>query len=144
MTITPDQAIAINETIDIIHSTFPYFMALGVYCIAVSFLPAKTAYESYFDKCISYIIAGFGAVLVLYLISQAVLGGCIVHIPENWIARTYLGRSEWWPFGLFGRRNWPFALWTLRLLYAILSILSVWRFRIYMKNRLPKDSSPAI
>lgn len=134
--------ILLNETIDAIHSLFPVLMPIGVVCVVMSYLPLKSHFESHFDVYFTWILFTFGCLFASYLYSQALLGGCFIHIPQNWIARQYLGKSEWWPFGLYGRYGWPFDLITLRLLYIVLSVYSTIRLYVFYVRRIPRFEGP--
>lgn len=134
ISLTRDQAIEINRWIDIFHNPgqWAYIIVLAVFISLESFLNQKEYFESLFDKILIYIKFILLVFLCLVVGSQGFLGGCIVQIPQNWIAQAYLDRPYWYPFGLVYRENIPEEYWIyLRIVYFLLAIFFIWRTYIF-------------
>lgn len=132
-----DQAYQINEWIDKIHN--PQYWVLGgvvaVIAIIESYLPAKKAFVSDLDEYLTYFKFFFLIAFCLVFFTQGLFNGCIIQIPQNFIAQKYLNREYWYPFGIVYRENLDPKFWPLlRLFYLVLGSLSFWRTWIFYQK----------
>jgi hypothetical protein len=126
-----------NEFIDLIHSFFPTFSMIAFFILLESFLPHKEYFESQFDKILNYSKIPFIAVLNLTLISQSILGGCVLFYAQSWLVKTFLNTELTYEFGLFGRENIdPSYHWLLRVIYILVTILVVYRTYQFFNKRI--------
>lgn len=130
-----DQAYNINQWIDNWHN--PSFWILGgvvgFVAILESFLPNRnyvptTIYEKFLiDFKFFFLIA-----LAVVFFTQGLLGGCVIQIPQNIIAKAYLGRPYWYPFGLVYRESLPEVYWPLlRIFYLVLGSFAIQRCVVF-------------
>jgi|688.fasta_scaffold201012_1 hypothetical protein len=136
-TLSYEQAYQINEWIDKIHS--PQYWALGgviaIIAIVESYLPHKKSFASDLDQYLVYFKLFFLVAFSLVFFTQGLLGGCIVQIPQNWIAQKYLDREFWYPFGLVYRESLNSKFWPLlRLFYLVLGSLAFWRTWVFYQK----------
>jgi len=125
-----DTVITINTWIDKYHgpNQFTPFVVMGMFVLLEVILPKKNGWENLFDKVLGHIKMGLVTLTMLVATSQGITGGCIIQIPQNWLARQALGR-DWYPFGLVYREYVPQDFWwALRLFYFLggLFILVIW------------------
>ncbi len=135
--LTYEQAEHIYKFIDWIHPFFLYLDVIAVLALLESFLPTKTKFESDLDRVLTYCKFAILFFFMLIALSQGFLGGCFIHIPQNWFSDTYLNGKYHNPFGLFGRqaiaeKYWPW----LRLFYLVGSLLIGWRVWEYWQKRV--------
>ena len=145
---TAEQAIAINNFIDQIHS--PYYwafpVALGIFALLEIFLPAKDRYLNSFDRYFTYTKFSLAVFVTLVATSQGFTGGCVVHLIQNWLAQAFLGKEYWnLPYGVVYRELVPENfVWVLHLIYflgGVMSLLATWKY--YQKFiRSPDSGQP--
>lgn len=140
MNIDPQLIIKINQTVDQIHSFFPTLALFGCFFLIESYLPKKSFFESSLDKFLSYFKLSLVSLLAFIFLSQGILGGCLLHIPQNFLSQKYLSRN-WSNYGLVFRekipRNYLPLLRTSYLgigLYASWASLKFYEKRIIFKN----------
>ncbi len=130
-------ALLINQWIDIIHNPnyWIIFWFIALYILLENNLFPKRDIIPKFRNGKTIIYSKF---LILFFtlsisISQSLFGGCLVTSIQNYLARTYLGREYWYPFGLVFRENFFPEYWIyLRLLYIVLTILyGIWIYKYY-------------
>lgn len=137
--LTYHQAESINQTIDRYHQPSQWVtlgVMAGFFALEV-FLPTKEVFESKFDRYYSYVKFGIIVLMTSVALSQGITGGCVVQIPQNWLARTYMGKEYWYPFGVVFRENFP--TWFepyLRLIYFVFSLITPYTVWIYWKKRI--------
>jgi hypothetical protein len=137
MNLTIEQAEAINTFVDKTHTFFPALSILAIIALIESYLPYKQRYESRLDKIITQCKFGLIIFFCLIALSQGILGGCFIHIPQNWFNETYLGVKNAVPFGLFGRQYIPEQYWILlRIGYFFGSLFAVYRAWEFYKRRV--------
>jgi hypothetical protein len=144
MELTREQAIEINQWIDVFHnpSQWAYIIFVAAFISLESFTPGKEQFTSRFDKYLVYTKFMLLVFLCLVVGSQGFFGGCIVQLPQNWIAQEYLDRPYWYPYGLVYREELDESLWPLlRLLYLVLAIFFIWRTVIFYRKfiKIPKE-----
>ncbi len=125
LNLTYEQAESINRTIDKYHD--PYYWTFGAivasFFLLESFLPRRDHFESRFDRYYTHFKLSLIIFFTSIAISQGILGGCFIQIPQNWIARHYLNRPYWYPYGVVFRENFPEnQWWLLRLIYLVVGI----------------------
>lgn len=136
---TPEQVIEFNQLVDKYHDPryWSIFGFLSLVFILEVFLPIKKSFNGYFDQVLSYFKFGVLLFTSLIVASQSFLGGCLIQIPQNWLAQRYLGQPYWYPFGLVYRENFPESFWPyLRLIYLFLAILYFYFLYKYYQRRL--------
>lgn len=131
------QAYDINQWIDNWHN--PSFWILGgvvgIVAILESFLPARNSLSGKYEQFLVKFKFFFLIALAVVFFTQGLLGGCIIQIPQNAIAKAYLGREFWYPFGLVYRENIPESYWPiLRLFYLILGSFAIQRCVVFYKK----------
>ena len=142
---TPELALEINQFIDRIHSPYywSFFAVIAIIYLLEVFLPEKKYLESGFDRWLTYFKISIVGLFALVAISQGVTGGCVIQIPQNWLARNYLGMEYWHPYGLVFREYLDPQYWIfLRIFYLLGSFLTLfvtwkfWKKRVYtpLKN----------
>jgi hypothetical protein len=130
-------ALLINQWIDIIHnpSYWIIFWFIALYILLENNLfPKRDIIPKFkYGKAIIY-----SKLFVLFFTfsisaSQSLFGGCLITSIQNCIARTYLDREYWYPFGIVFRENFDPQYWIyLRLLYIILTVLyGIWIYKYY-------------
>jgi len=131
---TPNQARQLNEFIDLIHnpSWWSYAGVLALVFIVESYLPKSNKQENNLLKNLAkfkfYILSAFTFVFL----GQGLFGGCIIQLPQNWIAQTYLNKEYWYPYGLVYREYFAQRLWPLlRFFYLIIGYYSLERTWIF-------------
>lgn len=139
---TYELALDINNFIDRVHS--PYYWAfpsiLAVFALLDLFLPAKLVYLNTFDRYFTHFKFALIIFFTLVATSQGLTGGCILHLPQNWLAENYLNMDYWnTPYGLVYREYVPQRFeWALRLVYflgGMISVLATWKYYIkFVKN----------
>jgi hypothetical protein len=136
MFLDAQRVIAINTFVDEIHAYFPYLSVIAILILLESFLPPRQGFWNWFDEYTAYIRFGFLILFSLIALSQGFLGGCFIHLPQNYLAQVYLGR-DWVPYGIFYReyipQNW--VIW-LRVFYLFGSLLVTFQTWKFWKNRL--------
>jgi hypothetical protein len=141
---TPDQIIQINQTVDVIHSYFPYIGFIACVFIFESYLPSQkvlTHPESKVERGVFKIKFWAISLFATTWFSQAILGGCLVHIPQNALNHLYFGRPLH-DFGLFYRENLPAGyLPFLRTFYLFLFIYTAWRSVIFYRKYIAKSNT---
>lgn len=137
-TLSYDQAYSINQWIDLWHN--PSFWILGgvvgLVAIFESFIPKNQNHNpGTYEKLLIRSKFFFLIALAVVFFTQGLFGGCLIQIPQNAIARAYLGRPYWYPFGLVYREYFDGMYWPLlRLFYFILGSFAVQRcFVFYQK-----------
>ncbi len=135
MNLSYDQALAINNLIDRLHSPdyWAIPVSLGLFATLEIFLPAKEDYLSQFDKYFTYIKFTLIVFFMLVATSQGFTGGCVIHIVQNWLAHTYLGQEYWnTPYGIVYREYLPEGyVWVLQLIYftgGAISLIGAWQY----------------
>jgi hypothetical protein len=140
LNLTVEQATQINESIDKVHNPYYWtFIAIvGVVFLFDSFLPIKSKFESDFDRVFSYFKFYTIIFFTLIALSQGLSGGCIIQIPQNWIAQTYLDRPYWYPYGPVFRELLPEQYWFVLVLgYFFGSLFAAFRaYRFWQKRIL--------
>ena len=139
LNLTYEQAIKLNEDIDKIHNPYywTFLAVIGVMFLLESFLPVKSKFESGFDKYFTFFKWGVIIFFTLIALSQGLTGGCVVQIPQNWIAKTYLNREYWYPYGPVFRELLPERYWfVLQIGYFLGSIYALWRAIEFYKKRV--------
>lgn len=137
MLLSYQQAYDINQWIDHFHN--PNFWILGgiVGFIAVleSFLPAKLSFSGTYEKFLVNFKFFFLVALAVVFFTQGLFGGCLIQIPQNAIAKAYLGRPYWYPFGLVYRESIAEKYWPLlRLFYLIIGTFAINRSIAFYKK----------
>lgn len=128
----------INRSVDILHSFFPALSFFAVYILFESLLPKKDKFENLADRIITYIKLPFLLLLNLIVVSQGLLGGCVIYYPQKWFNQRFLGVEEPYEFGLFARHLFePDQFWILRLFYIIASAVVIWRTWEFLRKRVP-------
>jgi hypothetical protein len=135
MNLTFQQAEAINTAVDKIHALFPLFSVMATIFLLQGFGKPQVAFTSPWQKYYAWFRFGFVLLLVSTVLSQGVLGGCLIHIPQNWFNRVYLNQDNAVPFGLFARqyidpKYWPF----LRMFYLLAGLLVSWRALVFYRK----------
>jgi hypothetical protein len=133
-----EKVIVINNFIDRVHTpiiwAFP--VTLGIFISLELFLPKKQKFENKFDQFFSLLKFCLVIFAGLVLSSQGFSGGCVIQIPQNFLAQQYLGR-DWLPYGIVFREYInPDYLWLLRLFYFIGGLSSVFVVFKYWKERI--------
>jgi len=130
-------ALLINQWIDKIHNPnyWIIFWLIALYILLENNLfPKRDIIPKFkYGKAIIY-----SKLFILFFtfsisISQSLFGGCLITSIQNYLARTYLGRDYWYPFGMVFRENFAPQYWIyLRLLYIILTVLyGIWIYKYY-------------
>lgn len=135
----------INLLIDKYHDPYWWslFGILSLVFLLEIFLPVKKQFENWFDKVLTDFKLFILFFCSLILISQGFLGGCVVQIPQNWLAQKYLDLPYWYPYGLVYRENFPESFWPfLRLIYILLALLFFYLTYLfyYKRVRLPNQA----
>jgi hypothetical protein len=135
--LTYQQAYNFNQWIDGWHN--PSFWILGgivgIVAILESFLPAKNFISGYYEKILINSKFFFLIALAVVFFTQGLLGGCIIQLPQNWIAQNFLGRPFWYPFGLVYREGISEQYWPLlRFFYLILGTFAIQRCLVFYKK----------
>ncbi len=113
------------------------FGVLSAIFLLEIFLPKKIQFENNFDKVFTYFKVSILFFVGLILFSQGFLGGCVIQIPQNWLAQKFLDRPYWYPYGLVYRENLPESFWPmLRIIYILFSILYYLVFYIFLDKRV--------
>jgi Na+-translocating ferredoxin:NAD+ oxidoreductase RnfD subunit len=139
LNLTYDQAVKINEDIDKIHNPYywSFLAVIGGIFLLDSFLPEKQHFESKFDKYFTFFKWSIIVFFTLIALSQGLTGGCVVQIPQNWIAQHYLNRDYWYPYGPVFRELLPQQYWfILQISYFLGSLFTLWRARVFYKKRM--------
>jgi hypothetical protein len=135
---TPELALRINYFIDRYHSQeyWSYPFLLAVFFMLEIFLPPRASYESRFDKYFTWFKFGLVAFAALIAASQGFAGGCLVQLPQNWLAQNYLSMPYWHEYGLAFREYVPAGWhWLLRLVYMAGGCLCLWAaYRYYLRR----------
>ncbi len=141
---SPDQIIQFNHVVDIIHSYFPYIGFLACVFIFESHLPAQKVIKDRNNPIEKRIFKIKFWAIVLFAstwFSQAILGGCLVHIPQNALNQLYFGRPLH-DFGLFYRESLPPGyLPFLRTFYLFLFVYVTWRSVVFYRKYISNPSS---
>lgn len=67
--------------------------------------------------------------------TQAIFKGCVIHIPQNWIAREYMGLEYWHPYGLVYREVIPESILPfIPFLYFGVGLFLLWRGYKFQKD----------
>jgi hypothetical protein len=133
-----DKVIQINNFIDRVHTpilwAFP--VALGIFSALEIFLPTKQFFQNKFDAFYSWFKFDLVILASLVSASQGFSGGCLIQIPQNFLAQKYLGR-DWLPYGLVFRENIdPSYWWLLRLVYFIGGVVALYTLYTYWDKRM--------
>jgi hypothetical protein len=130
-------ALRINQWIDIVHNpnywvTF-WFIALYILLEPKIFPKRAIIPQNKYAKTIIYTKFFILIFTFIIMLSQSLFGGCLINSVQNCIARTYLDREYWYPFGLVFRENFDPQYWIyLRLFYIILTIIyGIWIYKYY-------------
>lgn len=130
-------ALKIIEFIDKFHQ--PHIWTLGgviaVLALVESFLNENYIYKSFLGILLIYFKLFFLVMFDLVFFTQGLFGGCLLQVPQNYLARKYLGMDFWYPFGIVYRESlnpvfWPY----LRIFYLFLGIFAIYRTRIYIQK----------
>lgn len=130
-------ALLINQWIDKIHNPnyWIIFWFIALYILLENNLfPKRDIIPKFkYGKAIIY-----SKLFVLFFTfsisaSQSLFGGCLITFIQNYLARTYLDREYWYPFGIVFRENFDPQYWIyLRLFYIVLTILyGIWIYKYY-------------
>jgi hypothetical protein len=131
-----ERVIAINQFIDWLHTSFPAISIIAAAILLESFLPARKRFANIYDRWLTYIRFAAAIIFSLIALSQGMLGGCIIHIPQNYLAQQYLGR-DWSDYGLFYREFIDPALHLyLRIFYFLGGLFVTWCTWQFWKKRL--------
>jgi hypothetical protein len=134
---TPQQIIEFNQMVDIVHSYFPYIGFLACVFIIESHLPAQKVIGEQISRLEKRVLKIKLWAMILFSstwFSQAFLGGCLVHIPQNALNQIYFGQPLH-DFGLFYRESLPASyLPFLRSFYLFLFIYVTWRTVVFYQK----------
>jgi len=142
--ISYQQAESINQTIDRFHEPYYWsgFGLLAFLFILEIFLPEKKYFKSAFDKYFTYFRFSIIILMTLVALSQGLAGGCVLQIPQNWLAQNYLGREYWYPYGLVFREHFPEKFWPiLHFTYFVASLITPYFAYQYYQKRIKKPSN---
>jgi hypothetical protein len=133
--LSPQQVIEINQFLDEIHSFFPYVTTLGAFLLLESLLPYRTP-RNVLERNLNYTKLIVMSSFVVVTLTQGIFGGCLLHIPQNWLAQEVLGK-KWHEYGLVYRYSLPQAWWpALQLFYVVLGSFGAWRTWHYYQRRI--------
>lgn len=137
------QAESINQTIDRFHEPY-YWSIFGVFALLFAleiFLPEKRRFSSQFDRYFTYFRFSIIILITLVALSQGLAGGCVLQIPQNWLAQNYLGREYWYPYGLVFREHVPQQFWPLlHFTYFLASLITPYFAFQYYQKRIKKPN----
>lgn len=119
----PQWAAQVNQWIDVLHNPryWIIFWLVAVYVVIEDTFIVRS------DIPFRRIQFGWRfSILVftwLILASQSIFGGCAIQFVQNYLAREYLDRDYWYPFGLVFREFLSPQYWILlRGLYLVLTV----------------------
>jgi hypothetical protein len=141
--LSPEQAIFINQQIDKFHNPEIWGLGLSLSLLAFleTYLPAKEFFHNYLDKILTYFKLFFLSAFAIIFFQQGLFGGCLIQIPQNYIAKEYLGREYWYPYGLVYREFFnPEVWWVLQLFYLIIGSFTLWKTWVYFKKFVYKKA----
>jgi hypothetical protein len=144
--LTAEQAIQINQTIDRYHDPryWSIFGILSLIFLLEVFFPTKKVFKNKLDSFFSHFKFSILLFTSLILISQGIFGGCVIQIPQNWLAQKYLNLPYWYPYGLVYRESFDSSFWpVLRTIYILITILYFYWLYHYYRKRLhhPRNNS---
>lgn len=137
--LTPQQAIEINQTIDRFHEPYQWaaMALLAMFFSLEIFLPTKQHFESKFDIFYSQVKWYFILLMTAVALSQGITGGCVLQIPQNYLASEFLNRPYWYPYGVVFRENFPPSFEPfLRIFYFAFSLVTPYVANKFWNKRL--------